>query len=118
KDNLFFGVGPGQFIYYYPRYCIKIDPNHPLALDLRSTTTTHSVYFYFLTGWGIIGSFLFFFWLFRQIYLGFKSNKNFSKILILSMIMTFIGHGLVDDIFTVHVPLLIGMLRNQNLYET
>ncbi|MGB9810484.1 O-antigen ligase family protein [Dictyoglomus turgidum] len=118
KDNLLFGVGPGCFVYEYPKYALKNFPYVPEFIlgELSHAVTTHNIYFYFLSGWGIIGSSFFFYWLFKKIYKGLKFNYSLDKHIILAILMVYFGHVLLDDLFSIHVPLLIGLLNRNKEY--
>ncbi|ACI20096.1 O-antigen ligase family protein [Dictyoglomus thermophilum] len=117
KDHLLFGVGPGCFVYVYPEYALKDFPYIPEELkeELANAVTTHNIYLYFLSGWGIMGTFLFFWWLFRKIYKGMKYEYSFEKHLILAILMVYFGHIILDDLFSIHIPLLIGILNRKGI---
>lgn len=102
KDHLWFGVGPGNFGLVYPRY--------RLPEEYEQVRTPHNVYLYFASGWGLLGSLIFFGWIGWVMFRNLRRELEAYEKAIFLVLIAFWIHVLFDDLITAQVPLLLGIL--------
>lgn len=107
KDNLFFGVGPGNFEKVYPKYRVPEETIHAM--------TPHNNYLNIITGWGIIGGFIFFGWIFYTILKHLWQITSDNKKIIIAILLGFWVHVIFNDLATAYSAVLMGLLDNENL---
>jgi hypothetical protein len=106
-DHLLFGVGPGNFTTVFPQY--------QLAEQKQWTATPHTIYFYVLTGWGLLGFTIFFGWIFITVALPLWRKVSPWRCIVFTMVLTYWAHVMFDDLFIAHIPLLMGLMARTEL---
>ncbi len=108
-DHALFGIGPGNFGEVYPEYKLPDEEKH--------AASPHNLYLYVLSGWGIVGFAAFFVHLARFAIRPLMRSPARFQVLAFVMMIPFWVHVLVDDIFMLHVPLIMGCISNRNIQE-
>jgi O-antigen ligase len=103
KDHFWFGTGPGNFseVMYNYEILAEIEP-----------TTPHSNYLNIITGWGIIGGFLFFGWIVYIMIKNWLEGMNYIQKIILAILLAFWVHVIFNDLISAYAAVLLGCLDN------
>ncbi len=107
KEHFFFGVGPGNFQTVYPKYQV---PGEEI-----NAITPHNNYFNIISGWGIVGGFFFFGWIFYTIIRNAWGLHNKYKKIIIAVLIGFWVHVIFNDLATAYSAVLMGLLDNENI---
>ncbi|HHT26380.1 MAG TPA: O-antigen ligase family protein [Firmicutes bacterium] len=106
-DHPLLGVGPGNFTTVFPQYQL---PEQEVW-----ATTPHNIYFYVLTGWGLLGFTIFFGWIFLTVVVPLWRKFSPWRCIVFTMMLTFWSHVLFDDLFIAHIPILMGLVARPEL---
>ncbi|NMB46450.1 MAG: O-antigen ligase family protein [Firmicutes bacterium] len=106
KDHVLFGIGPGHYGRTYALY----RPDG--YIKARSP---HSLYFFVLTGWGLVGFTLFFGWMAVSIIKPLIQDNTAYRRIAFAMMISFWVHVLFNDLYIAHVPLIMGCIAHPDL---
>ncbi len=104
KDHLWFGIGPGNFGAVYEKY--------RLPEELKHARSPHSNYLNIVSGWGIIGGFLFFGWIFFIMIRSWLRGADKYQKVIIAILAAFWAHVFFNDLIAVYSGVLLGCLDN------
>lgn len=105
-DHVLFGIGPGHYGQTYAAY----RPDG--YLKARSP---HSLYFFILTGWGLVGFLLFFGWMAVSVVSPLVQDNAAYRRIAFAMMISFWIHVLFNDLYIAHVPLIMGCIAHPDL---
>ena len=106
KDNFLFGIGPGHYCRAYAAY----RPD-----NFIKAMSPHSMYFFVLTGWGLVGFTLFFGWMAISLIKPLLQDNTPYRRIAFAMMVSFWIHVLFNDLFIAHVPLIMGCVAHPDL---
>jgi O-antigen ligase len=106
KDNLLFGVGPGNFG--------KVFDVYRSVSSTKEVTCAHSNYLNIFVGWGIIGGLLFWGWqLFIMVRVGIRGLAPMQRVVI-AILIGFYAHVMINELFTAYAGFLLGLLDHSS----
>lgn len=104
KDHFWFGAGPGNFNQIYEKYRLPAENAHAVS--------PHSNYLNIISGWGIVGGFIFFGWCFYIMIRSWLRGAGKYQKIILAVLITFWVHIAVNDLFVAYAGVMLGCLDN------
>ncbi len=107
KDHLWFGTGPGNFSEVYENYRLIGEHEHAVS--------PHNNYLNIVSGWGLIGGFLFYGWILFVIIRRWYKGVNKYQIIIMAILISFWVHVLFNDLAFPYVGILLGCLDNEKI---
>ncbi len=108
KDHLLFGIGPGHFGSAYEAY------RPECYIKAKSP---HSLYWFLLTGWGLVGFLLFYGWMAVSVIRPILQDNSPYRRIAFAMMISFWVHVLFNDLYIAHVPLIMGCIAHPDLGE-
>ncbi|NLY52893.1 MAG: O-antigen ligase family protein [Firmicutes bacterium] len=108
KDHLLFGIGPGHFGSAYEAYRPE---------GYIKAKSPHSLYWFLLTGWGLVGFLLFFGWMAVSVIRPILQDNSPYRRIAFAMMISFWVHVLFNDLYIAHVPLIMGCIAHPDLGE-